>query len=342
MTVRANNTHIIFDDATVQNAAPATAINVATTGSSLIPFYPTGIPWQVNTAIHVANGRHQIVGDVVKGLFLSNTGHRAYSIGDTTDRVREYALSTNYQINTASHDTNANVSVSAQDTLPTGLFFNPDGTRMFIVGTSSDRAWQYELSTPWQVNTATHTAGANVSVASQDATPQSVFFNNVGSKMYITGTTTGKVYEYDLSTNWQVNTATHTSTANLTPATILSSTLKAGRFSSNGHKLYLSVANSITQIGAIRQYNCSTPYRINNATLEVVYSIIPLHANGAASGTVGVGLDGLFFHPDGTTMFTSFSNTMMEFDMSPQTLRIKTVAIFGVNSTSNATHVIIS
>lgn len=342
MTVRANNTHIIFNDATVQNAAPATAINVATTGSSLIPFYQTGIPWQVNTAIHTANGRYQISGDVVKGLFISNTGHRIFTIGDSTDRVREHALSTNYQLNTASHSAGANVSVSSQETSPTGLFFTPDGARMFIVGTTSDRVWQYELSTPWQVNTATHTAGANVSVASQDGTPQSVFFSNIGDKMYITGSTTGKVYEYNLSTNWQVNTATHTSTANLTPASILASTLKAGRFSANGHKLYISVANSVLHYSAVRQYNCSTPYRINNATLDVAYDIIPLYANGATAATLGVGMDGLTFRNEGNTMYTSYANTVMEFDMDPQTLRIKSVVVLGVNSTSNATHVIIS
>jgi sugar lactone lactonase YvrE len=209
---------------------------------------------------------------------------------------------------------------------------------MYVVGTTSDRVWQYELSTTWQVNTATHTAGANVSVSAQDANPQSICFNNTGSKMYMAGNTNKRIYEYDLSTPWQVNSATHTATANLA----LSGRALVGgaTFSANGHKLYIATTNT-TFAAVIMQYNCSTPYRINNATLDTEYQVLPIYANGGFTGAGA--FNGMCFRPDGNTLYTASANAIQEYDMDPQTLRIKSILPEGTAViTSNATHVIIS
>ena len=42
------------------------------------------------------------------------------------------------------------------DQTPSGIRFNPDGTRMFVLGYGKDVLWQLELSTPWDVTTATY------------------------------------------------------------------------------------------------------------------------------------------------------------------------------------------
>jgi hypothetical protein len=47
----------------------------------------------------------------------------------------------------------------------------------------------------------------SLSVAAQDIGPGSIFFKPDGPKMYMTGIENLSIYEYDLSTPWNVTTA---------------------------------------------------------------------------------------------------------------------------------------
>jgi len=41
--------------------------------------------------------------------------------------------------------------VGSQESAPRGIFFKPDGTKMYIIGTNGDEVNQYALSTAWDV-----------------------------------------------------------------------------------------------------------------------------------------------------------------------------------------------
>ena len=62
---------------------------------------------------------------------------------NTGDDVNEYTLSTGFDVSTASFVDS--FSVSAQETTPTGVCFNADGSRMFIVGNVNDTVYQYSI-----------------------------------------------------------------------------------------------------------------------------------------------------------------------------------------------------
>jgi hypothetical protein len=68
--------------------------------------------------------------------------------------VNEYDLSTAWDITTASYL--QNFSVAAQETNPQDLFFKPDGTKMYVIGSSGDDVNEYDLSTAWDVTTASY------------------------------------------------------------------------------------------------------------------------------------------------------------------------------------------
>jgi hypothetical protein len=55
-----------------------------------------------------------------------------FLVGDSGNDVNEYDLSISFDVATAVYS--QNFSVSAQETNPSGIAFNPDGTKMFIVG----------------------------------------------------------------------------------------------------------------------------------------------------------------------------------------------------------------
>jgi len=56
------------------------------------------------------------------------------------------------------------------------------------------------------INTATY-ASLSKSVSAQEATPYGLAFSPDGTKMYIVGQTNDTVYQYTLSTPWNVSTA---------------------------------------------------------------------------------------------------------------------------------------
>jgi len=97
--------------------------------------------------------------------------------------------------------------VGSQEPTPQSVFFKPDGTKMYIVGNSNDNVYEYDLSTAWDISTASYSQ--NFAVGSQDGEPRGVCFKPDGSKMYVIGAANDNVYEYDLSTAWDISTASY-------------------------------------------------------------------------------------------------------------------------------------
>jgi hypothetical protein len=127
-------------------------------------------------------------------------------LGLTDNMIFQYNLSTEWDVSTATYE-NKNFSSGSQDDSSYGLSFNSDGTKMFIIGDTNDAVFQYNLSTEWDVSTATY-ENKNFSIASEDEDPMNVFFNSDGTKMYMIGWN-NLVFQYNLSTEWDVSTATY-------------------------------------------------------------------------------------------------------------------------------------
>ena len=117
------------------------------------------------------------------GLAFSDDGTRMFVVGNFGDDVNEYALSTAFDISTATFTDS--FSVGAQDTSPAGLAFSDDGTRMFVVGSAGDDVHEYALSTAFDISTATFTD--SFSVGAQDTTPAGLAFSDDGTRMFVVG-----------------------------------------------------------------------------------------------------------------------------------------------------------
>jgi len=96
-------------------------------------------------------------------------------------------------------------SVAGQETNPSGVSFSSDGTKMFVVGTIGDDVNEYTLGTAFDVSTASF--ADSFSVAAQDTSLSDVAFSSDGTKMFVLGTIGDAVYEYTLSTAFDVSTA---------------------------------------------------------------------------------------------------------------------------------------
>ena len=83
------------------------------------------------------------------------------------------------------------------------MAFNNDGTKMYIIGNTGDDVNEYVLSTGFDVSTATYSQV--FSVASQEAAPDGIVFNDDGTKMFVIGFGGDAVNEYSLTTAFDVS-----------------------------------------------------------------------------------------------------------------------------------------
>jgi len=133
-------------------------------------------------------------------------GTKMYFLGQATDTVYQYSLSTAEDVNTASYDS-VSLSVSGQETFPNTLSFSLDGTKMYVSGSASDSLHQYDLSTAWDLSTATY-ASKSLSFGSQDGAPRGHYFSESGLKVYMVGGASA-VHQYTLTTAWDVSTGSY-------------------------------------------------------------------------------------------------------------------------------------
>ena len=117
------------------------------------------------------------------GIAFNNDGTKIYVIGYSNDNVRQYALSTAYDLSTGSYESKT-LDVSSQDSSPRSLFFNSDGTKLFVNGNANDTMYRYSLSSAYDVSTGSYD---NVSFlySAQADDANAVTFKPDGSKMYV-------------------------------------------------------------------------------------------------------------------------------------------------------------
>ena len=200
-------TYNFFDNGTLTADTTISFASVPTNANWKYSFKPTiaSGAWDVSTASYSQNFSVASQEPSPQGIFFKPDGTKMYVVGYLADAVNEYDLSTAWDITSASYL--QNFSVSAQDTFSQGIFFKPDGLKMYVVGQTGQDVNEYDLSTAWDVTSASYSQ--NFSVASQETVPQGIFFKPDGLKMYVIGYTGDDVNEYDLSTAWDVTSASY-------------------------------------------------------------------------------------------------------------------------------------
>ena len=133
-----------------------------------------------------------------------------YYIGNTDNDIYVYTLSTGFDLSTATfNDINGDGSgfdISGQETVPRGLTFNNDGTKMFVVGDNGNDINEYTLSVGFDL-TSTVTHVGEFDISDQETNPQGIAFNTTGTKMFIVGNVGNDINEYTLSCAFKVTSS---------------------------------------------------------------------------------------------------------------------------------------
>ena len=195
-------------------------------------------------------------------------------------------------------------SVSGQETTPRGIYVSPDGSKMYTSGQSGDGVDEYTLSTPYDPTSATATHF--FATGSQDLSPTDLFFKPDGTKMFVLGDWRDEVYEYHLSTAWDLSTASYDSNYDLGTNTNIMSP-RGLYFSPDGTKMLIFAA----YMRYIVRYTLSTPWDVSTAGSKYANNFIATEITG--TGSEG----GLWFNPEGTRMVicTTSNDLLLEYSL---------------------------
>jgi hypothetical protein len=202
---------------------------------------------------------------MVRDVFFKPDGTKMYFAGAGNDRVYQYSLSTAWDISTASYDSVYLSTLSGGVNLyqVTSLFFKSDGTKLFISDYLGDAIYQYTLTTAWDLSTASYDS-VSLTVTSQDGNPNHLDFKPDGTKLYLLGTTNDTIFQYSMTTAWDLSTASYDSVSLDVTSTSGSSTTSAV-FNNDGTKLFV-----LRAVDVIDQYSLTTAYDLTTASYDSV------------------------------------------------------------------------
>ena len=139
-------------------------------------------------------------------LFFSTDGTKMYICGFANATVYQYSLSVAFDISTAIYANQA-YDISIQESYPTGIVFNPDGTKMYVCG-FGDNIHEYGLTTAFDVSSASFN-NVSFSVTNQATQGWGFRFNADGTKMYVVSSRADTVYQYSLATAFDLSSTSY-------------------------------------------------------------------------------------------------------------------------------------
>lgn len=207
-----------------------------------------------DTTSQAAQPRSMVIGNADTKLYIVD------SVG--TDTIYQYSFSGN--ISTASYDSKS--YAPSQSTITTDIFIKPDGLSFYSISNGTV-IHQYTMSSAWDISTSSY-ASKSFDTTSEIASTKSLFFKGDGTAMYVLGTNGSAqfvIFQYSLSTAWDVSTATYASKS----LNIHSVAPNAKDFfiSSSGFRLFFLDSNASADV---YQYKMPTLWDISSGVDESI------------------------------------------------------------------------
>lgn len=226
----------------------------------------------------------------IDGFCVSDCGKHAYLINNNGDNITQYALSTPYDILTATIVTTINVT----GTEGTGSAINisPDGKYLYLAGYDRDNPIMYTLTTPYDITTITY--GYNIrlldniwGLGSQDSSLVALEFGDNGNKLYLVGYGDDNVQQFSLSTPYNIETQSYDGQYTLTGVTV-----PYGIFWKPDGTLFFIIDNAGDRVYS---YSCSTAWDVTTGVTAEENEQLTQDTSPTA----------ITFKPDGTKMYMS-------------------------------------
>jgi DNA-binding beta-propeller fold protein YncE len=147
--------------------------------------------------------------------------------------------------------------ISSNVTTPHGLYFKPDGTRMFVIDYVDKEIVEYAINEAWNLDSLQYANSETLNDNNGEYT--SLYWKPDGSKYYVANGNTNRVEEYTVTFDW------------LTPATLTDS-ISAGTnfdlvnlcFSKNGDKIIMGGwETSLADTFSYREFGLTTAWDLS-------------------------------------------------------------------------------
>ena len=210
----------------------------------------------------------------------------------------QHNLSTPFDVTTAG-STVASLNVGPSSSYqPRGTYVSPDGLNLYIVGSATSYTAQYKMSSPNNLSTASlhyelQTGGFSYFGAQGD-----IWFSPNGTKMFIADGNTGNagnVYEHDLSTAWELSSASYTGRSFNFNTGSNAQTSQGLAFNNTGTRFFTTSGISRSAPVFIQEFSVTTPFTLIGASYVKQTPDLNLTA---------LYLVGLWFTPNGNKLFT--------------------------------------
>jgi hypothetical protein len=225
----------------------------------------------------------------------SDGGTAKVQIGSNISSVNTDLIVTGFDLANAVYDS-VSFLMSSQASEPIDIKFKSDGTKLYMLGGNNDIVFEYNLSTAYDLTTAAYNS-VNLNISSQETTPAGIEFSSDGTKMYVVGTAQDKVFQYTLTTAWDLSTASY---ASISFSISQDTNPVAVTFNADGTKMYVAGATN----EAIFQYSLSTAYTVSSAS----YDSVSLSTSGQGTDPYAI-----VFNADGTKLFALLSSNRTVF-----------------------------
>lgn len=182
-------------------------------------------------------------------ICISNSGSKLY-LGQS-NTVAQYTMSTPWDLSTATSDSKT-LDTTSETAVVRSMAMNSTGTTLIVMDTSQ-YAYQYTLSTPWDMSTASYASKSyNYTEASNQDEGGTISAD--GSQMVVLDYGSNTTYIYNLTTEWDISTAYYTGVSKA-----LGSSCYGYCFDSTGRHFYAIHTNDTD----IEHFVCGT---VNDAT----------------------------------------------------------------------------
>ncbi|MDA7562245.1 autotransporter domain-containing protein [Candidatus Pelagibacter sp.] len=166
--------------------------------------------------------------------------------------VEQYNLTTAWDTSTLSYDTRLSIT-NGSDVQIRALAFKTDGTRVYIAQRDYGKVIQYDLTTPWDLSSATNQVESNA-FTGEENNLRNIQFSSDGTFMYLGGSGGDDINKYRLPTAWDVSTIIHVTSYSISSQTV---EMRGFKFTANFTKLYVTgdTADSGAGTNVVYEYN---------------------------------------------------------------------------------------
>lgn len=176
------------------------------------------------------------------GIFVSPNQQYIFYVDAGDGLVYRREMSTPGDITTCGAATSKDISANTSQ--PTDLFITSDGLSLFL--SCSGGVAEYSFGTAWDILSITFVQ--TVALSEFSGTAYCLEFKGDGTKFYVSSYNDGYIFQYSLSTAWDLNSKTYDGYGEPDPTWSSTWYSPIFRFNSTGTKLYAIANNQFREI----------------------------------------------------------------------------------------------